>query len=135
MPRPSPVTDAVRGLFQTKARHAWSIEDLLQSARASIGRGDYSTVFRAVVGLEQEGLVDRVDLGDGRLRFEVRDRHHEHALCRSCGRVAEVPDCMVDDAIERVRDTTGYAVTSHRVVFDGLCPTCDPGRRTERRRP
>ena len=90
MAPPSPVTDAVRRLFKTTDRHALSMDELHRSARAALGRADYSTVFRAVVGLEKQGLVDRLDLGDGRLRFEIRDDHHEHVRWSCCGEVAEV---------------------------------------------
>jgi Fe2+ or Zn2+ uptake regulation protein len=74
--------------------------------------------------LERQGLLDRVDLGDGRARFEVREDHHEHIRCESCGRIAEVPLCVLDDATAQVQTTTGFRVTSHRVVFGGLCADC-----------
>jgi Fur family transcriptional regulator, ferric uptake regulator len=124
MPRPSPVTDEVRRLLTAGDRHAWSIDELHQAARASLGSADYSSVFRAVGLLEREGLLDRVDLGDGRARFEVRDRHHEHVRCQACGRIEEVPGCVLDDVAGRVGELTGFTVTSHSVVFGGLCSDC-----------
>jgi Fe2+ or Zn2+ uptake regulation protein len=30
--------------------------------------------------LERQGLLDRIDLGEGRARFEVREDHREHIL-------------------------------------------------------
>jgi Fe2+ or Zn2+ uptake regulation protein len=125
MPRPSPVSDAVRGLFEARGRHAWTIEELHQEAVASLGGADYSSVFRAVALLEKEGLIARVDVGDRSARFEVRDDHHEHVRCDVCGRVAEVAGCVVDDVAERIADSTGYRITSHKVVFGGVCPDCD----------
>jgi len=127
MPRPSPVTDEVRRLFDAQERHAWSIDELLQSVRTSLGVADYSSVFRAVNQFERQGVVDKIDLGDGRARFELRDDHHEHIRCESCGRVEEVPGCVVDDASARVNSLTGFKVTSHRVVFGGLCRDCAAG--------
>ena len=127
MPRPSPVTDEVRRLFATDERHAWSLEELLASVRSSLGAADYSSVFRAVSSLERDGVVDRIDLGDGRARFEMREDHHEHIRCERCGRVAEVPVCVLDDASAQVRKLTGFEVTSHRVVFGGLCEECSAG--------
>jgi Fe2+ or Zn2+ uptake regulation protein len=124
MPRPSPITDEVRRLFEAQEQHAWSIEELLQSVRSSLGAADYSSVFRAVSLLERRGVVDKIDLGDGRSRFELRDDHHEHIRCESCGRVEEVPGCVLDDASAQVRNLTGFNVTSHRVVFSGLCREC-----------
>ena len=124
MPRPSPVTDEVRRLFDAQVRHAWSIEELLSSVRSSLGAADYSSVFRAVSLFERQGVVDKIDLGDGRARFELRDDHHEHIRCERCGRVAEVPGCVLDDATAQVHSLTGFKVTSHRVVFGGLCREC-----------
>ncbi len=121
------MTDEVRRLFDAQERHAWSIEELLQSVRTSLGVADYSSVFRAVSQFERQGVVDKIDLGDGRARFELRDDHHEHIRCESCGRVEEVPGCVVDDASARVNSLTGFKVTSHRVVFGGLCRDCAAG--------
>ncbi|TMD11963.1 MAG: transcriptional repressor [Chloroflexi bacterium] len=124
MPRPSPVTDEVRRLLETHQRHAWSIDELLASVRSSLGSADYSSVFRALSVFEREGMLDRIDLGDGRARFEIREDHHEHIRCERCGRVEEVPVCVLDDASAQVHSLTGFKVTSHRVVFGGLCREC-----------
>jgi Fe2+ or Zn2+ uptake regulation protein len=126
VPRPSPIADEVRWLFETQERHAWSIEELLQEVRSSLGAADYSSVFRAVSAFEKQGMLDRLDLGDGKARFEVREDHHEHIRCESCGRVEEVPVCVLDDAAAQVQRLTGYQVRSHQVVFGGLCRECAP---------
>jgi len=118
------VTDEVRRLFEAQERHAWSIDELLESVRSSLGGADYSSVFRAVNQFERDGMLDRIDLGDGRARFEVREDHHEHIRCERCGRVEEVPVCVLDDAAAQVHSLTGFKVTSHRVVFGGLCREC-----------
>jgi Fur family ferric uptake transcriptional regulator len=124
VPRPSPVSDAVRSLFDGEARHVWSIDQLHEVVRSALGGADYSTVFRAVTALEREGAVRRVDLGDGKTYYEVGDDHHEHIRCDSCGRVAEVPGCVLDDATSGVQRSTGFVVTSHHLVFSGLCAQC-----------
>jgi Fe2+ or Zn2+ uptake regulation protein len=124
MPRPSPVTDEVRRLLTGGERHAWSIDELLQAARSALGGADYSSVFRAVVMLERQGVVDQIDLGDGRSRYELHDRHHEHIRCERCGRIEEVAGCVLDDVAGQVQQATGFKVTSHKVVFAGLCGDC-----------
>lgn len=124
MPRPSPVTDEVRRLLETGDRHAWSLDELHQAVVDSLGAADYSSVFRAASQLERERLADRVDLGDGRTRFELHDGHHEHIRCESCGRVEEVPGCVLDGVSGRVQKATGFRVNSHTVVFGGTCRDC-----------
>lgn len=124
MPRPSPVTDVVRSLFDSRARHSWSLPELHAGACERLGDADYSTVFRAVTAMERDGLVARIEVGDGKARYELRNEHHEHVRCDSCGRVAEVPGCSLEDAEAAVKKSTGFAVTSHQVVFTGICPEC-----------
>jgi Fe2+ or Zn2+ uptake regulation protein len=124
MPRPSPVSDAVRDVFHGHARHAWSIDQLHEAVRGELGAADYSSVFRAVTTMEREGVIRRIDLGDGKAYYEVGEDHHEHVRCDSCGRVAEVPGCVLDDATAGVQKSTGFVVTSHQLVFGGLCPRC-----------
>jgi Fur family peroxide stress response transcriptional regulator len=127
MPRPSPVTDAVRALVASEDHHAWSLDELLHSVRRRIPTADYSTIFRAVAMLERQGVVDRIDLGDGKGRFESHRAHHEHVRCTSCGQVEEVPGCVVQGSMVEVQRATGYQVSGHQVVFAGLCPDCQTG--------
>jgi len=78
--------------------------------------------------MEREGAIRRIDLGDGKAYYEVGEDHHEHVRCDACGRVAEVPGCVLDDATAGVQKSTGYTVTSHQLVFGGLCPRCAKSR-------
>lgn len=124
MARPSPVTDQVRQLFTTAGPHLWSIDQLHEAVVGALGAADYSTVFRAVSSLERSGLVQRIELGDGKVHFELSEEHHEHIRCDSCGRVVEVPGCVLEDAAASVKGSTGFVVTSHQLLFTGLCPEC-----------
>jgi Fe2+ or Zn2+ uptake regulation protein len=135
VPRPSPVTDAVRNVFEGEARHAWSIDQLHEAVRSALGGADYSTVFRAVSTMERDGHIRRIDLGDGKAYYEASDDHHEHVRCEACGRVAEVPGCVVQHAATGVQRRTGFRVTSHQIVFSGLCPACAKKRRPSRANP
>ena len=126
MPRPSPVTDAVRSLIEDAGHRTWSLDELLLSVREGIPSANYSTILRAILTLEKKSLVDRYDIGDGKARYEARGAHHEHVRCTSCGAIAEVPGCVVDEATVAVEAGTGYLVKSHQVVFAGLCPNCQP---------
>ncbi len=122
--RPSPVSDEVKGLFSAEHRHLWSIDELHAAVVAQLGAADYSTVFRAVSGFERDGLINRIDLGDGKVHYELAEEHHEHIRCDFCGRVVEVPGCVLEDASAAVTSSTGFKVTSHQLLFSGVCPDC-----------
>lgn len=124
MARPSPVRDALVALLEAHDRHDWSMEDLHAALGAGGVKADFSSVFRAVGRLEADGAVRRVDLGDGKARYERAGAHHDHVRCDDCGTVGEVPGCVVDDALPRVAELTGFRVTGHQLLFSGLCPKC-----------
>lgn len=126
--RPSPVSDQVKRLLTTGDAHLWSIDELHEGVVRALGAADYSTVFRAVSGMEREGLVHRIDLGDGKVHYELADEHHEHIRCDSCGRVVEVPGCVLEGATSAVTASTGFNVTSHQLLFSGICPSCASAR-------
>jgi Fe2+ or Zn2+ uptake regulation protein len=132
VPRPSPVTNAVRAVIESEDRHAWALGDLLEAVRREVPGADFSTVFRAMQSLERTGLVEQVDLGDGKVRYETRREHHEHIRCTVCGTVSEVPGCVVEDVMAQVQRRTGYQVSGHQVVFAGICRPCRSAARRER---
>jgi Fe2+ or Zn2+ uptake regulation protein len=124
MPRPSPVTDAVRRVVGGDKRHLWSLDDLHARVRERVPTANFSTIVRAVTTLEQSGVLDRIDLGDGKARYESHQDHHEHVQCSLCGRIAEVPGCVVEGAAAAVLASTGFHVRGHQLVFSGTCPDC-----------
>jgi Fe2+ or Zn2+ uptake regulation protein len=124
MPRPTPVLDAIKALINESDQHLWSLDDLHAQVRERVASANFSSILRAIGVLEQAGLVDRIDLADGRARYESHQDHHEHVRCSSCGRIAEVPGCVVAGAAASVRASTGYRVTGHQLIFSGVCPEC-----------
>jgi Fe2+ or Zn2+ uptake regulation protein len=122
MARPSHIRPALVEVLSQGDRHDWTI-DALQQAVAERGvPADFSSVFRALRQLERDGAVARIDLGDGKARFEAVAEHHEHVRCERCGAVEAVPGCLVQESV--VERQTGFAVTGHTVVFAGVCPRC-----------
>lgn len=127
MGRPSHVRTAIAELVSASSRHGWTIEEIAISLRENGVTADFSSVFRGASRLADEGRLARVELGDGRARFEAPAAHHEHVRCDGCGAIGEVPGCLVSDVIPAVERETGFAVTGHRLLFSGLCSACSPG--------
>lgn len=122
--RPSHIRPALAELLADETRHDWTIDQL---QKALLDRGlsaDFSSVFRAVQRLEDEGAVLRIDLGDGKARYEAAREHHEHIRCDRCGAVAAVPGCLVESSAPAVARRTGFEITGHRLLFAGICPQC-----------
>jgi Fe2+ or Zn2+ uptake regulation protein len=118
------VRDAIAELLGSSERHDWTIEAVLEALGARGISADYSSAFRGLERLSEEGAIRRVELGDGKARFEARGAHHEHVRCAACGAVAAVPGCVVEDVVPQVERETGFAITGHRLLFSGVCGAC-----------
>jgi Fur family peroxide stress response transcriptional regulator len=109
-------------VLAVEGRHDWTIEELREALARGGVPADFSSVFRALRQLESAGEVLRIDLGDGRARFEPVGEHHEHVRCDRCGAVEPVPGCLVEESV--VERQTGFSITGHRLLFGGICPRC-----------
>ncbi|HLG09782.1 MAG TPA: Fur family transcriptional regulator [Gaiellaceae bacterium] len=106
-----------------------SAQEIHERLRAAGPRVGIASVYRALEGLAELGLVQRVDLGDGIARFEPAHPggdHHHHLVCDDCGKVEPFEDPTLEAVIERVADGRGYAVQAHDVVLRGACEDCQP---------
>jgi Fur family ferric uptake transcriptional regulator len=77
--------------------------------------------------LQRNGLVSRLELGDGTPRYELIDpggEHHHHLLCDSCGRVVPFDDGDLERSIDRVSRRLGFRTQDHEVVLHGDCANC-----------
>ena len=111
---------------QQCCRGAQEIHEALGERGSTVG---LASVYRALDGLVEQGLLQRVDFGDGIARYEpVRagHEHHHHLVCESCGKVETFHDAALERAIESIEKQTGYDVTSHDVVLRGACADCKP---------
>jgi Fe2+ or Zn2+ uptake regulation protein len=94
---------------------------------------DLATIYRTLDRFEKLALIQRVDLGDGRARFEIADdqpggHHHHHLVCRRCSLIVEIEDCIPAGLESRVASHHGFQEVSHKLEFFGLCPKCQRDR-------
>ena len=104
-----------------------SAQEISDGVRAGGTRVGLASVYRALENLDELGLVQRVDLGDGVSRFERADPtgdHHHHLVCGDCGKVEPFEDTALEEALERVAGGRGYDVAAHDVVLRGACGEC-----------
>lgn len=108
---------------QPCCRGAQEIHEALTAAGQKIG---LASVYRMVDRLAEQGLVQRIDIGDGIVRYEPAHtaEHHHHLVCDACGKVEPFTDPSLEQAIEAVEERSGFAVVGHEVLLRGLCADC-----------
>jgi Fur family ferric uptake transcriptional regulator len=103
---------------------AREITDRLGAGGRRIG---IASVYRALDALDELGLVQRLDTGEGGSQYEAvipGGEHHHHVVCERCGRVSPFEDPGLERAIERLGRRLEHRVSGHDIVIRGHCPRC-----------
>jgi Fur family ferric uptake transcriptional regulator len=111
---------------QSCALSAVEIQEALALRNREVSR---SSVYRIMEELEEIDVVQRVEVGQGIVRYEpVRDGHghHHHLVCDRCGRLQPFTDDALERAIRRLSERVPLRVSEHEIVIHGACETCDP---------
>jgi Fur family ferric uptake transcriptional regulator len=107
------------------ALSAAQIEDALRSRDRAVSR---ASVYRVLEELEQIGIVQRVGVGQGMVRYEpIGPSHHHHLVCDRCGRLEPFADDGLERAIARLSERVSFHVDEHEVVLRGACEACEEG--------
>jgi len=87
-----------------------------------------ATVYRSLEALVEQGLVSKLDFGDGRMRFERSegdDEHHDHLICVSCGKVIEFFNLEMEAQQLAVCEEHDFTPSSHTMHIFGTCSECN----------
>jgi Fur family transcriptional regulator, ferric uptake regulator len=106
---------------------AQEIAERLRSSGSGVGT---ASVYRALDLLDEFGLVQRIEVGEGGSRYEAMvpgGEHHHHAVCDRCGRITPFEDASLERAIGQLAKRLDHHVRGHDVVIRGRCGRCERG--------
>ncbi|OGO03560.1 MAG: hypothetical protein A2Y60_05515, partial [Chloroflexi bacterium RBG_13_54_9] len=85
-----------------------SAEDIYRRVQAEHPTVNKSTVYRTLELLKSLGLVVETDFGGERLYYHhAESGHHHHLVCRTCGRVLEMDESVLEPLAARIREEYG----------------------------
>ena len=92
---------------------AEEIYDLVKKDWPDIG---LATVYRNIQLLSEMNLIDKLNLDDGYVRYEIGEpnqkSHHHHQ------------EDLLDNLEQKIEQTTGFVVSNHEVKLYGHCAEC-----------
>jgi Fe2+ or Zn2+ uptake regulation protein len=100
-------------------------DSLIGAVRNDLPEVSHQAVYDSLHTLTAAGLVRRIQPLGSVARYESRvgDNHH-HAVCRSCGAIADV-DCAVGHApCLTASEDHGFVIDEAEVIYWGLCFDC-----------
>ncbi len=97
------------------------VEELYARAAREDPKISLATVYRTVKLFEESGLLDKLEFGDGRARYEDAERdHHDHLIDVNSGEVIEFVDPDIEALQERIAHRLGYRLIGHRLELLGV---------------
>lgn len=125
------------GFRITPARHATleilaaaqtplDVAGLLQALSERGHRVNKTTVYRELSFLRERGIIQEIQFGEDKKRFELALGHHHHHLrCVHCHTIEDVD--MQDDLAKTERfiaQQKQFKVINHALEFFGVCARC-----------
>lgn len=97
------------------------VEELYARASKVDSGISIATVYRTVKLFEEAGILDRLEFGDGRARYEDAERdHHDHLIDMNSGEVIEFVDPEIEALQEKIAQKLGYQLKGHRLELYGV---------------
>lgn len=106
-------------------------EDIFEVIKEGYPEIGLATVYRTLQLLLEMQLVDRINLDDGCVRYEIghlfegdTKHNHHHLICRGCGKVLPFEDDLLEELERHIEEDAGFHVLDHELKFYGLCKEC-----------
>lgn len=112
-------------IFDTVMEHCDhpTADDIYLKVRAKDEKISRGTVYRNLGLLSEDGQITNVKVPAAD-RYDSRADRHYHLFCTGCGRVFDAPLSYHEEYDVLVAQDTGFQISRHRMIFEGLCPDC-----------
>lgn len=103
-----------------------SVPELLDCLKQEGLQVNKTTVYRELDFLLEKALLQELDFGDRKKRYELASRgHHHHLICQVCHSIEDIAFEEELSAEEKIiSEKTGFTVLRHNLEFFGICQSC-----------
>ncbi|CAI8403227.1 MAG: Ferric uptake regulation protein [SAR116 cluster bacterium MED-G04] len=78
-----------------------------------------ATIYRTVGVLEEVGVIEKLEVGDGKARYEMAGDHHEHLVDVDSGEIHEFQHEELERLKETIARDMGFELVGHRLELFG----------------
>lgn len=99
-------------------------EALLEFLKRDNSNVGMTTLYRNLNQLAYAGLIKKIDGLEPSAHFDHNTFEHYHFICEKCKKVYDIPSSVAPDLVKNTTEATGFDITSHDIVFHGICSEC-----------
>lgn len=126
--RLTPQRQVILKIFLDNMDRHLSAEEVYQLVKKEHPKIGLATVYRTLDLLAELDVLQKMNFGDGRSRYELSSdedtHHHHHLICLRCQRVLEFEDDLLEELEDRIEARSGFKIVNHQVKFYGYCRDC-----------
>jgi len=93
-------------------------EDLYRKVTKIAPTISVATVYKTLNELVKIGIIQRLDIGDGRAHFDPDITPHNHFVCIKCGKIYDI------SVEEEVKELPDFEVLRVQTIYYGYCRKC-----------
>lgn len=111
-------------LYQNKDRVV-SLLTLYDAVKEKSCDVNLSTIYRNIEQLEENHIIHRLTLEDGKDYFSLvcENHHHHHIICTGCGKKVALHYCPYEELVA-VSKKQNFQLQGHDILLYGLCEDC-----------
>ncbi len=97
------------------------VEEIYKRAERLDPQISIATVYRTLRLFDAANVIDRLEFGDGRARYEISsdETHHYHLIDIKTGKVIEFENEEVDKRLQEIANQLGYRLIGDRLDLYG----------------
>lgn len=126
---------AILDVLQKRPDTHLTAEEIYECVREEYPEIGLATVYRTILLLSDLHLIDKLNLDDGYVRYEIGKKqggmgshHHHHLICLSCSKVLSFEGDMLDSLENKIKEAMGFETLDHEVKLYGYCKDCQKNR-------
>lgn len=109
------------------SKHHISADKILEIVQEHSPEINLATIYRTLDLLTAQGLVSRLDLGDGCVKYATPSHGpHIHLVCRLCGQVIDADQQLIATLGQQLEEKYCFQADLRHVSLLGVCANCRP---------
>ncbi len=120
------ITKPRQAILDVLVSHPVTVQEIYESLEKKGIHIDLTSVYRSLELFVELKLVQVIELGEGKKRYELlnTDNHHHHVICNTCGVIEDVSIEQEKEILKHVTTKSHFKIDTHTLEFFGQCQNC-----------
>jgi Fur family peroxide stress response transcriptional regulator len=110
--------------YALRSRDHPTAQRIYEEVKKSHPTVSLATVYKTLKILMEHGLIQELNLPEGRARFDSYIKPHINLICLRCHNIQDLDDSSAQEIVERTAAKAEFTPTRQCLNIYGICKTC-----------